>query len=159
MTLIQRLDNVADLELAKKILLGFSAAALILIPIDGIFIHYRKISNIGTLPTKASTWVIEKAESLEIYQEVFNRNTLFGIVTADSQAPVLKASIAELVKDYRLKGVVFLGEPEAILEDAKTQKTTFVKTGQSVGDLKIEEIKEGSMKLSYLGEEVKLEVQ
>ena len=65
----------------------------------------------------------------------------------------------ELVKDYRLKGVMIMGEPEAIVEDARTQKSVFVKAGEKLGDLTVKEIKEGQIVLSLAGGEVKLEMR
>lgn len=158
MNFVQRMDSTIDLELAKKVFLGLSAGTLMLIPADGLWTYYKKIPVVH-LSKSAVIPASEKPELLSAYQENFERNTLFGTVMESGQAPALKASIAELVKDYRLKGVVFLGEPEGILEDARTQKTVFVKAGHMVGDLTVKEIKEGSMMLEYLGEEVQLEVQ
>ncbi len=160
MNFVQRLDNTIDLELARKILLGLSAGVLVLIPADGIWTHLRKFPGEQMHLSNAPVQTMGKSpETLAAYQTVFEKNTLFGTVSNNSQTPALKSSIEEMTKDYRLKGVVFLGEPEAILEDAKTQKTVFVKAGQAVGDLTVKEIKEGMMVFSYLGEEIKLEVQ
>ena len=73
--------------------------------------------------------------------------------------PVLQASLTELVKDYRLKGVILMDEPEAIIEDARTQATIILKKGERLGDLSVKEIKEGLIVLTYLGEEVKMEIK
>ena len=51
-----------------------------------------------------------------------------------------------------------MDEPEAIVEDAKTQKSLFVKIGDPLGDLVVKEIKEGYIVLSYVGEEIRLEI-
>ena len=72
---------------------------------------------------------------------------------------VTKSSIAELSKDYRLKGVVIVDEPEAIIEDARTQKSQFVKVGDSVGEMKVKEVREGAAVLSYYGEEKEMRIE
>lgn len=160
MNLVQQLDSFIDLEFSKKVFLRLSAAALLLIPADGLWIHLRKFPAKTVNLSQAYLETSKQArEPFASYQAVFDKNTLFGAVAANASTPVLKASIAELVKDYRLKGVILTAEPEAIVEDARTQKTVFVKVGQQVGDLTVKEIKDGMMVLSYLGEEIKLEIQ
>lgn len=159
MNLIQRLDSTIDLEVARKVLLGLCVGVLVLIPIDALWISFGKIPAVSPQSHALAQGARKPVENLAEYQKTFEKNTIFGIVAGNSPTMAVRSSIAELAKDYRLKGVVFMGEAEAILEDAKTQKTFFVKIGQPVGDLTVKEIKEGFMILSYLGEEIKLEVQ
>ena len=52
-----------------------------------------------------------------------------------------------------------MGEPEAIIEDAKTQKTLFVKAGEPLGDLTVKEVKEGVVILASSGGEISLKIQ
>lgn len=91
------------------------------------------------------------------YEEAFQKNSLFG--AGPNSFSVLKSSISELLKDYRLKGVVLGNEPEAILEDARTQRSVFVKQGASLGELTIKSIQEGAVVFVYYGEEKELKIQ
>lgn len=85
--------------------------------------------------------------------DVFSGSPLFGVRAVASGLPAIRGSISELSKDYRLQGVMLSGEPEAIVQDTKTNKTVFVRAGDSLGDLKVKSIQEGRMILEYLGEE------
>lgn len=158
MSLVERVNRLMDLELAKKSLLLFSAGLLILIPADGLSIYLQK-----TRPIQSGSPSQEKAplklDPEESYLTAFEGSTLFGNASLGLSAPVLQASVAELAKDYRLKGVVLADEPEAIVEDARTQKTLFVEVGGRLGELTVKEIKEGFIILAYLGEETRLDIQ
>ncbi len=98
-------------------------------------------------------------EPLSSYEEAFQKSALFGLYTEAANLPVFKSSIQELTKDLRLKGIVVLDQAEAIIEDARTQKNTFLKTGDSIGELTVKEIKDGAIVLSYYGEEKELKIQ
>jgi hypothetical protein len=95
---------------------------------------------------------------LDSYESAFQAGGLLGIA-APTGLTALKSSIAELAKDYRLQGVVVLDQPEAILQDARTQKTVFVKKGDRLGELTIKEIKEAAVILACYGEETVLQIQ
>ncbi len=85
--------------------------------------------------------------------DVFSGSPLFGVRTVASSLAAVRSSISELSKDYRLQGVMLSGEPEAIVQDTKSNRTVFVRAGDSLGDLKVKSIQEGRMILEYLGEE------
>lgn len=159
MNRMEYLDRYVDIGLFKKAFLWLSAGILVLIPLDGILIRFEKPN-----PERSAPEVLQQTPTLSIepeasYLALFDRNTLFGRGVSEPSLTALRASIAELTKDYRLKGVVLAEEPEAILEDARTQKTSFVKIGQQVGDLTVNEIGEGFIVLGYLSEEARLEIQ
>lgn len=158
MSILERINGCIDLELARKALLSLSAAALIGIPLDGAWIYFQKAK-----PTQVSAISqgknIREVESRESYLAVFDRTALFGAASSSQSTPLLLGSLMEQAKDFRLKGIILGGEAEAIVEDAKTQKTVFVKIGSHLGDLTVKEIKEGLVVLNYLNEEIKLEIQ
>lgn len=148
-----------DLKLLQKIVGGTSLLAITFIPVD-----YFLVSKSGAAPPMpaASESVQAKiqiqTEPFEAYQTVFEKSSFFGNpVSAD--APVIKATIQELIKDYRLKGTIITGDPEAIIQDARTQQSLFVHKGHQLGELSVKEITEGSVTLSYLSEEVKLHIE
>lgn len=98
-------------------------------------------------------------DPLRVFQEVIAKRNLFNIANADSGAATLQNSIAELVKDYRLKGVALFSAPEGIVEDAATGRTVFVKKGETLGAMTVKEIKGESVVLSRDGEEFELKMQ
>ncbi len=153
------LDTRLDLPLLKKSFGILSAVMLFAIPMDfaGSSFHgKRNLVNAASSITNSSR--ASFTESVSSYESSFDRSGLFGKVS--SEGPVfLKSTIADLVKDYRLKGVVLLNEPEAILEDARTQKSIFLKTGDHLGELTVKEIKEGKIVLKYYGEEKELQIE
>ncbi len=158
MNMLRRLEEIFDYSLMARSLLFFSVALLFLIPMDAWKIRMR---NYTVSPRE----VVETKEkgssvfSIDSYKNAFMQSTLFGNVPAEVTSPLLRSSILDLVKDFRLKGVILAGEPEAIVEDARTQKTVFVKTGQQLGELTVKQIQEGVLIVAYLGEEVRLEIQ
>lgn len=158
MRLTEAMVTNIDLELAKKALLILSAACLVLIPLDGVRLS---LEGPKSRKTKAIVAVAPPAglEAERSYLESFEASTLFGNGSSVASAPALQASLTELTKDYRLKGVVLTDDSEAIIEDARTQKTLFVKKGAFLGDLAVNEIGEGFIVLSYLGSEKRLEIQ
>lgn len=165
------LESLVDLRLLKKGLLGLSLGVLALIPVDlatlplsarGGFAFGGK----GEAPMKTGSAVQEKSlfsstpsEPLSAYESSFQKSSLFGLATPEAPLPVFQSSIAELVKDLRLKGVVILDEAEAIIEDARTQKGAFVKAGEKIGELTVKEIKEGAIVLSYYGEDKEMRIE
>jgi len=158
MRLAEAVVTAIDLESAKKTFLLLSAVCLILIPADGIRILIKQPAQSKSM-VSAPINPIVKLESEQSYLEAFEASTLFGNGSSAASAPVLQASLTELTKDYRLKGVVLTDDSEAIIEDARTQKTQFVKKGASLGDLVVKEIGEGFIVLTYLGMDTKLEIQ
>ena len=161
MMTIHFLSSIIDFGWLKKSFLCFSLGTLLFIPTDLLFFSSKikpspssGISAAGNKPQPFS----KPLESLAHYEEIFQKSALFGTYSSQGALPVLSSSIAELTKDYRLKGVMILDTPEAILEDARTQQTTFVKTGDKLGDLTVKEIREGVLVLSYYGEEKELRI-
>lgn len=59
--------------------------------------------------------------------------------SADSEKSEF-TSIEDQLKNYRLKGVIFLSGAEAILEDARSAKSLFVKEGDSLEGLIVKHI-------------------
>ena len=153
------LDRHVDLKLAKKVFMALSAVILFILPADLLFVYFSKPMS-GQL--QAQTYAsLQPSElyPLEAYEPSFQTGGLFGGVVTSSGLTVLKASIHELIKDYRLKGVVILSEPEAIVEDARTQKSIFVKAGQTLGELTVKEVTEGRIVLTCYGEEAEMKIE
>lgn len=105
----------------------------------------------------ASLKAAEAAKSYEFYLEAVKGRQVFnnvsGEVSRGSQTAVLDAG---LVKDMNLMGIVSGENPQAVIEDKKTQKTYYLNKGQALGEFKIEDIQEGRVILKYKEERFEL---
>jgi hypothetical protein len=158
MSIVERIHDAVDLESAKRLFFLMSVTAVLVIPIDGLWVYLGRAKSIRA-DTTSQDKPSRSLESEETYLTHFDSSALFGNASSDLSASTLQASLAELTKDYRLQGVVLTDVPEAIIQDARTQKTEFIKVGEKLGDLTVKDIKEGFIFLSYLGEEIKLEIK
>ena len=73
--------------------------------------------------------------------------------TASVRAP--QASYDKL-KDYTLKGIIAGDKPQVILEDGKNNKSYFLYKGDSVDNIKVEDIQEDKVILTINGERLEL---
>lgn len=159
MTIAQKLTPFIDVDIAKKAFIFLSGFTLSLIPIQAVYIYHSKSPSSVTKSSLPENFDLD-LEQQSTYIKTFDQGTLFGgPALAPGSSQVLLSSAADLVKDYRLLGVVLGGTAEAIVEDARTQKTNFVKVGERVGELTVKEISEGFVVLDYLNNEVKLQIQ
>ncbi len=62
----------------------------------------------------------------------------------------------DLIKDMSLVGIIAGENPQAIIEDKKTQKTFYLSRGQFMGEFQVKEIKEGKVILDYKGQSYEL---
>jgi len=76
-------------------------------------------------------------------------------VPVESGPPVSSRAV-EATKNFRLVGISWSNDPDAMIEDTKALRTFFVKRGQMLGDVKVEAISKDKVVLSYEGEEVEL---
>ncbi len=148
-----------NLGLIKKTFLGLSAGLLIFIPFNLGMTSFGSKIAVSEISEERNSSLSFPLESLSFYEESFQKSSLFGLSTPQASLTVLRSSIAELAKDYRLKGVVILDEPEAIFEDARIQKSIFLKAGDRLGELEIKKVKEGSVVLGYYGEEKEMRIE
>ena len=160
MNFAARIDQFLDLKVLQKGFLILSLAVSIFIPFDGLWISFK---NAAAAPSGANLVLLGPKKNLEsssFYESVFERDTFFGRVSIHKSESVTKVPVSELAKDLRLKGVILGDEPEAIIEDARIQKTRFVKRNSRMGELTVKVIKESQVVLSAgPGEEITLEIQ
>lgn len=157
MALVYQLERWVHLKQMRKSFFLLSILPLALIPVDWLSIHFKTNSSAAPLSIQPDILKTPR-ESLSAYQLAFEKSSLFGNI---SNQPLIadRVAIAEIVKDYRLKGVVIMNEPEAMIEDARTQKINYLRKGSQVGELVVKEIKEGLVVLLYGTQEARLEIQ
>ncbi len=148
-----------DLKLLRRYLLYACGLALLLIPVEmwkaG---NYSRVSPKPSGSSESGNASPAAAEPLDAYNAVF-QTPVFGFQTEQTAAPVQQTAMSELIRDFRLKGVMLSGEPEALVEDARSQKTLFLKVGDPMGEVRVKAIQEGNIVLEYLGEEQVLKIE
>lgn len=60
------------------------------------------------------------------------------------------------IKDINLVGIISGENPQAVIEDKKTQKTFYVNKGQFIGEFRVEDIQEGKIILNLRGQRFEL---
>ncbi len=151
------LEEYLDLKMLQRGLVGTGLAVFFALLLSVFQSSLSSKSQTAEAPT-SSFIAGEPLAPLAEYEAALDQSVLFGAREEKANLSVLKSSINELVKDYRLKGVVVMGEPEAILVDARSDKSVFVRAGDQVGELTVLRIGDGSIVLGYFGEEKEVRV-
>jgi len=99
-----------------------------------------------------------KVRPWESYLAGLKSKQIFAAANAidTSSSPVSVGNALDLIKDINLVGIISSEPPQAVIEDKKTQKTYYLSKGQSIGELKVENIQEGKVVLDYLGTKYEL---
>lgn len=100
---------------------------------------------------------IETKPSLSSYLEKLTQRDIFSIVLKkeDIESPP-SPKIIEATQHLKLVGISWSNDPDAMIEDTKAMRTFFVKRGQVIGEIKVEEIYKDKVLLSYGGEKIEL---
>ncbi|OGX37657.1 MAG: hypothetical protein A3G91_04570 [Omnitrophica WOR_2 bacterium RIFCSPLOWO2_12_FULL_50_9] len=75
---------------------------------------------------------------------------------SEGTASSLAGSASEIGRQLKLVGILLDNDPKAIIEDAATQQTFFVSTGERIGEALVEEIREDKVILIFHEEKVEL---
>lgn len=156
MTRAESLYERLDLHLLKRMLCFASAALIPLVFVDAIWVHLIGAKTLPPAPIRSSKISIIPEDK---YLEALSKGGLFGIPSSGAPSQVLKASAAELAKDYRLQGVILGADPEAIVQDVRSQKTMFVRVGEPLGELTVQDIRDGAVVLDCQGEQITLQIR
>ena len=103
-------------------------------------------------------------QSETYYLNKVKARNLFGFAgkseeekTAFREKPIVQVTkLEQMVKSFKLVGISWSKDPDAIIEDEKAKKTYFVKTGDKINKISIEAIYRDRVILHYLTEEVEL---
>lgn len=89
---------------------------------------------------------------------VQRRNTFLPVVLKSVESFKAEAEriLTTLVGDLKLVGISWGEEPQAMIEDKKTKKTYFLKTGDMINKLKIDTILKDRVILNFQGERAEL---
>jgi type II secretory pathway component PulC len=142
----------------KLILFSFIAVViyLIILFINPLFEAKITFAELGQ--GKINEPIIELKQDMkpyEFYLKGIRSRKIFANASSLESKPVSIAS-ADLIKDINLVGIVSGEEPQAIIEDKKSQKTYYLKKSQFIGDFQVEEVLEGRIVLNYNGKKYEL---
>ncbi len=104
---------------------------------------------------KAVSYYLEKIGQ----RDIFKMGAVQKITGADgvqTEMKVTSSRILDATETLKLVGISWSDNPDAIIEDTRDTKTFFVKTGQKIGDVKVQAIFKDKVVLSYQGEETEL---
>lgn len=99
----------------------------------------------------------EEAKPFESYLDGVRGRQIFAgagsSVTAAMPQPAAGVNVAD---DISLVGIISGENPQAVVEDKKNQKTYYLSRGQLIGDLRVDDIKEGKIIVDRKGEKFEL---
>jgi hypothetical protein len=147
----------------QKIALYFFIAALIYLAVSFLYPLWEE-KNIPTQlkiqpPLAAGEFKAaakKEPKPLESYLAPIRGRQIFSAVRGEAPGTAAKAADASLIKDINLVGIISGDNPQAIIEDKKSQKNYYLSKGQFIGDLKVEDIEEGKIILNYNGQKYEL---
>lgn len=97
-----------------------------------------------------------QAKPYDFYSEGIRDRRIFGEQVSPEAAKPLSIVSSDLTKDINLIGVILGDNPQAIIEDKKTQKNYYVTKGQFIGEFQVDDIQEGKVILIYEGRKFEL---
>ncbi len=148
---------------AKRLILALTGvsfiylAAALAYPLFGL--KEIKLPQVLLDNPKSAQSVLElekKTKPYESYLKDIGQRQIFSTSLAQEETgPALPAD-ADLIKSINLVGIISGDNPQAVIEDKKANKTSYLSIGQFIGGLQIENIKEGCVILNYKGQKYEL---
>lgn len=146
---------------ARKIIFILLAISCLYLAFSFIYplVALRKI-KLPEAPKEKSAVLeaVPKAEQkpLEEYLKGVSGKQIFSNLPSAGVAGPVSGVTADLVKDINLVGIIAGDNPQAIIEDKKSQKTYYLNKGQYIGEFQLEDIQEGKIILNYNGQKFEL---
>ena len=158
-----------NIKTANQILLALVIAAVIYLALDLTLLKEDKQKYLSTVSTNDMIYSISghggvQKQDLSHYQEVIDRRNPFLPAGASApaqegqdEAPIPRPNtnkMTEVLNALKLVGLTWSAdEPLAMIEEASTGRTYFLKRGQEVNGLKIQSISKEKVTVTYEGEE------
>ena len=92
---------------------------------------------------------IGKADDYSYYSKEIDGKNLFQPTQATPERP--KGPAVDVAKKFSLVGILPGAELEAIIEDKETEKTLYLKKGESISGVTVDEIGDGKVVLDFEG--------
>jgi type II secretory pathway component PulC len=145
----------------RKIVMITLGVSLIYLAVSFIYplLGLRKIKLPQVTPEKIIESKIEPTQEIkpyEFYLEAAKGRQIFSSVSGQELGQPASGVSVDLIKDINLVGIISGENPQAVIEDKKTQKTYYVTKGQFIGEFQIGDIQEGKVILDYKGQRFEL---
>lgn len=141
----------------------------VVLMIDVISFNLRRPAYVGEVPPKAEVNAGDRTQNPPRPQpqkrvpsassegpELLGSRELFRASPAAAAPARIPQAPFEKTKDLSLKGIIAGDKPQAILEDEKNKKSYFLYKGDSVNDIKVEDIQSDRVILIINGEALEL---
>lgn len=125
----------------------------------------KNISLLGSRPAKIILAEDEKkieegySKPYSYYSEEIGKKELFKssvLHGQETQVVAVTPTINDMSANLTLLGIVLDEQPQAIIEDSKAKKSYFLYKGDKIGEVKVEDIQESKVVLTYQGEKIEL---
>jgi hypothetical protein len=168
---LEGLRGPLDVKKVNMLLTAFVIGAGVWFAVNTIFLVSRlsRVPDFEALAAKSSganPWTsTTQLKSIAFYKEKAQMRDLFrlgGKPVASSESggtsaeAAAKVKIQEALAKFKLVGISWSDNPDAMIENSNEQKTYFVKRDQALGDVKVEAIFKDKVVLSCQGVEVEL---
>lgn len=123
------------------------------------WVGLRKIKLPEVKKTEAVIAKIGPSQDIKTYDyylEAVKERQIFGNASVQENAGAISGVNLDLIKDINLVGIIFGENPQAIIEDKKTQKSYYVTKGQFIGEFQVEDIQEGKVIVVYRNQRFEL---
>lgn len=108
-------------------------------------------------PTAFSDTALEKKTApYEFYLQGLGNRQIFSANSAQEDTVTSSVADSDLIKNISLVGIISGDNPQAVIEDKNLNKTYYLNKGQFIGELQIEDIKEGRVILNFKGQRYEL---
>ncbi|MFC1708997.1 hypothetical protein ACFL2J_02910 [Candidatus Omnitrophota bacterium] len=141
------------------IIVAFIAFLLLL---SDLYFHSPQASKQSVLPEpvqKIAALKDKEAKPFSYYQEEIASRELFTPSPVESRVKKVVPegpTFRELIKDLKLLGVVSGDKQQVIIEDEKLRKTYFLYIGDTLGEVRVEEVDSNRVVLELDGERISL---
>lgn len=98
----------------------------------------------------------KKTKPYEFYLQGLGKRQIFSANFAQEETTTSPGVDTDLIKHINLVGIISGENPQAVIEDKNIHKTYYLNKGQSIGELQIEDIKEGRVILNCKGQRYEL---
>lgn len=151
-----------NMRALNSVFIALLTCIILYFAFDIVYTAYIKESDMEVITEDASRPAnVEEAKALEIkpysyYSSSIEGRNIFMPPQVEADAVATGPSIEEVMADFSLIGIIAGDRPQAIIEDKKSAKSHFLYEGNSVGLVKVLEIKEGSVIMEYQGQKFEL---
>ena len=138
------------LQRLNKVMMGLIVCAIIFFSI--IFIRNSssfKTSDYSLVQENTSLPVSATLKDLAAYKSIVLSRELFRPFVSSKKKSAPVKTIDDITKDMILVGVVSGDNKEAIIKNRRTRQTYFVSVGSRVGEIKVENISDDQIEVSY----------